>query len=123
MSGLDSVLRELVRDVVREELRAHAARRCDGAGTSTVESRATDATYVSTAKAAKLADVHPATIRDWVRRGLLQEHRAGRVLRVRCDELHALMDRFKKGTDEVVDLDARADEILSKSKRRSRRAA
>ncbi len=119
--SIDLALRALIRDVVREELRAHATRR-SGADAPPTSTATGDVAYVSTRRAAQIADVHPATIRDWVRRGLLQEHRAGRGLRVRCAELHALMDRFKKGTGEVVDLDARADEILSKSRRRATRS-
>lgn len=113
-SSLDEALRTLVRDVVREELRARAP----VASAPAQEPHHRDEVYLSTQRAAKIADVHPATIRDWVRRGLLQRHHAGRELRVHSDELHALMSRAKKAPDQVIDLDARADEILSKAKQR-----
>jgi len=47
------------------------------------------------AKAAEMADVHPDTIRGWVKAGELAGHRAGRELRIRRDELR----RFLEGGD------------------------
>jgi excisionase family DNA binding protein len=113
-SSLDEALRTLVRDVVREELRAQAS----ATSRDTQETSQQDAVYISTRQAAKIAGVHPATIRDWMHRGLLQEHHAGRELRVHSGELHALMRGAKKAPSQVIDLDARADEILSRAKRR-----
>lgn len=47
--------------------------------------------YLSVEKAAELAEVHGDTIRNWVKAGKLPEHRAGRELRVRRDELHRFL--------------------------------
>ena len=56
--------------------------------------------YLSTAKAAELAEVHPDTIVAWVKAGKLPEHRAGRELRVRRDELHRFMAVSRSRTDD-----------------------
>lgn len=76
-----------------------------------------EAAYLSTRVAATLAGVHPATVRDWMRRGLLHEHRAGRELRVRRDELCAFLARGASAPTRV-DVDLRAEQILEKHRRR-----
>lgn len=87
-SVIDEVLREripeLVRAVVREELAVR--------GGSLAEQRArVDVEYISTAAAARYASVQPETVRDWIAKGLLIRYRAGRHIRVRRDELDALL--------------------------------
>ena len=47
--------------------------------------------YLSTHDAAKLADVAVGTIRRWVRKGKLRDHRAGRLVRVSRSDLHRLL--------------------------------
>lgn len=103
-------LRDAVRDAVREELRAHGL----AAGPVAPAAPSGSSTYVSTRQAAQIAGVHAATIRDWVRRGLLHDHRAGRLLRVDRAELLAMMHRTAASPTAPVDLDARADEILAR---------
>jgi excisionase family DNA binding protein len=56
-----------------------------------------DVVYYSVEKAAAVAEVHPDTIRAWVKAGRLPEHRAGRELRIRRDELHRFLDRVGDG--------------------------
>jgi excisionase family DNA binding protein len=56
-----------------------------------------DVVYLSVEKAAATAEVHPDTIRAWVKAGRLPEHRAGRELRIRRDELHRFLDRVGDG--------------------------
>jgi excisionase family DNA binding protein len=47
--------------------------------------------YLSTASAAKLADVAEVTIRRWIRHGKLKAFRAGRLLRVSRADLERLL--------------------------------
>jgi excisionase family DNA binding protein len=77
------LVRETVREVVREEL-APLTRRNVGLS-------APDDGYLSVAKAARVADVAPGTIRAWIRAGRLTAQRAGRVLRVSRRELAQFM--------------------------------
>ena len=83
---LESVVRRLVREAVREELLAFG-------GVAEAHRNADDA-YLSVTKAARVADVAPGTIRAWIRAGRLTSKRAGRVLRVTRSEL----ERFMAGT-------------------------
>ena len=88
---VDDSFRQLVRDTVRQVLREELAplsRRNAGA------LQGPDDGYLSVAKAARLADVAPGTIRAWIRAGRLTAQRAGRVLRVSRSEL----TRFMAGT-------------------------
>jgi excisionase family DNA binding protein len=70
--------------------------------------------YLSTAQAAAIAGVQAATVRRWMKRGLLPRHRAGRLERVRRDELHAYLARVSTPTDGGIDVDAKADAILNR---------
>jgi excisionase family DNA binding protein len=72
-------LRALLVEVVREEVRAALA---DARATNSEEDG-----YLSVQKAAALADVHPDTIRAWIKAGRLRGYRAGRELRVLRSEL------------------------------------
>ena len=78
-NDLGAVLREVVRDVVREELAGLVALRSDADR------------YLPTADAASLAGVAKGTIRRWVRENRIPGHRAGRVLRVRTSDLQRLL--------------------------------
>jgi len=85
---LDDSLRQLIRETVREVLReelAAATRRNTG------PSIAADDGFLSVAKAARLADVAPGTIRAWIHAGRLTAQRAGRVLRISRRELAQFM--------------------------------
>jgi excisionase family DNA binding protein len=79
MSALEHGWRELIVDVVREEVR-----RVLGEATQSDE-------YLTTAEAAEVAKVAQGTIRRWIRDGRLTPHHAGRELRVRRLDLDALM--------------------------------
>lgn len=114
-SSFEESLRALVRDAVREELRAHGI----GPNPAATAPLASSPAYVSTQQAAQIAGVHAATIRDWIRRGLLHGHRAGRLLRIDREELVTMMSRTAALPSSSTDLDARAEEILGR--RRSRR--
>lgn len=80
MSDAVDALRALIAEVVREEI----AKALAAAKPSNDE-------YLSAAAAAKVAGVHPATIRSWVRDGRLPEHRAGNRVRVSRADLEELL--------------------------------
>jgi excisionase family DNA binding protein len=79
----ETVLRQLVREAVRQELAQFAADRGP--------MRNADDIYLSVASAARVAAVAPGTIRAWIRAGRLTSKRAGRVLRVSRIELERFM--------------------------------
>jgi excisionase family DNA binding protein len=85
MSDLETALRQIVADVVREELLAALAHAISQ------PEMGTGRRYVSPAQAASIAGVAPETIRAWVRQGRLHDYRAGRLLRVSIDDPHASM--------------------------------
>ena len=80
---LDETLRDVVRNevrtVFREELRA-------ALGDPDTRHSAPSA-FMSIKQAADHVAVHPDTVRNWIKTGKLPEHRAGRGLRVRRTEL------------------------------------
>jgi excisionase family DNA binding protein len=83
--------------LVKREVRA-AVNEALGPMLQGVNSRSpADVAYLSVERAAAIAEVHPDTIRAWVKAGRLPEHRAGRELRVRRDELHRFLDRGAPG--------------------------
>lgn len=97
-SQLDETLRAIVRDVVRDEIRAAFqertaidARRNIGqdAGTG----------YLSIARAASFADVAPGTLRRWIRSGRLPARRAGRVYRIERAALVAFLASAGRAAD------------------------
>jgi excisionase family DNA binding protein len=74
--------------------------------------------YLSTSEAARRVAVHPATIRAWITQGVLGSHRAGREIRVRVDELDAAMARMGADGPEEIDLDASAEAIIARGRKR-----
>lgn len=81
--ALAKLLEEVVRRVVREELAA----RNDGDQ------------YLSTESAARLVDVEPETIRDWIAEGLLTRYHAGRRVRVKRSELEQLLAKGRESEE------------------------
>jgi excisionase family DNA binding protein len=80
-------LRELIRDVVREELTALGA---------------SHSGYLSVTDAAALASVTPDTVRSWIAAGRLRRYSAGRCLRVLRSELETYLAR-PAGSDRDLD--------------------
>lgn len=103
-------LRPVVLEDLRRVLREEHERRVPSFGSGT----ATEAVFVSTSRAAEVAGVQPAAVRNWIARGELPSHRAGRLIRVRLDELKAFLacPSEKRVGGEIVDLDIRARSIL-----------
>ena len=97
-SQLDETLRAIVRDVVRDEIRAAFEER------SAVDARRNvgqDAGtgYLSIARAASFADVAPGTLRRWIRSGRLPARRAGRVYRIERAALVAFLASAGRAAD------------------------
>ena len=68
---------------------------------------------LSTRAAASYAGVSEPTIRAWAASGQLRTIRAGRVIKVRRSDLDAFLARSTPRDGDVIDLSARAREILS----------
>lgn len=80
---LDLRLRQLISEIVRDEVRAAL----DQAALPS------EAPYMSTREAAELARVTPDTVRRWIAEGQLHAVGAGREIRIKRAELEALMKR------------------------------
>lgn len=109
---LDLAFRELVRDVVREEIRAALEK------PGPPPSANANGDYLSVGEAARVAGVAEGTIRSWCRQGRLVPYRAGRVYRVKRGDL----EMFLRGSGvqaAFVDLDARASELLARARKRA----
>ena len=89
MTSLESGLRELIAELVRDEVR-----RALGDAPKHDE-------FLSTPAAAQVADVAQGTIRRWVREGRLEAHRAGRVVRVRRADLERVLRDGGKPTSDA----------------------
>jgi excisionase family DNA binding protein len=105
--AIRDAVRETVREVVREEVRS-AIREEIAAIRDQLTERGSSERYLSVEEAARHANVHPATIRGWIRSGALPGRRAGRHHRVRCSDLEAHLASLPKT---AIDLDARAAEL------------
>lgn len=109
---LDQALRVLIEDVVRRVLReelASANKRDDLVGDHE------GSAYVTIREASRLVAVSENTLRSWLRRGL-QEHRVGRVVRIRRADLDSFLRT--RGADAAPDPEDHAAEILSRRERR-----
>jgi excisionase family DNA binding protein len=96
-SPLEAALRDLLRDVVRVEIREALAEHGPSSHHSAVRNVAS--AYLSISKAAQFADVAPGTLRRWIRTGRLPARRAGRVYRIARDELEAFLARHGRGIE------------------------
>lgn len=89
---LDEAIRITVKQAVASELddlrQAIASLK---ASLQTTSAPAAPHDYVDAAEAAAIAGVKAQTVRRWIARGELRAHRAGRLLRVRVDELRAFL--------------------------------
>jgi excisionase family DNA binding protein len=91
--GLETGIRTILREVVRDEVRA-AMREQHEAGLA-VRSEATPAQdgYISVLAAAQILGVDHKTIRRWIVDGALPVLRRGRVLRIRRTDLEKIPAR------------------------------
>jgi excisionase family DNA binding protein len=92
--ALDETLRAIIRDVVREEIRAALSERAvDMVRRNGAPEAPHGDGYFSIARAAAFADVAPGTLRRWIRSGRLPVRRAGRVYRIARAELEDFLQR------------------------------
>lgn len=100
ISVLDETIRALVRDVVREEIRAALSERTtDPLRRNAASAARHEDGYLSIARAAVFADVAPGTLRRWIRSGRLPVRRAGRVYRIGRAELEDFLQRQGRSAD------------------------
>jgi len=95
-------LREMIREVVREEIAAIAATK--------------PGEYITTSEAADEWSLHPGSIRRWIRQGRLPACRTGRQIRIKRADLEALVNGQGRVDDAV---DALADRAAARIRRRS----
>jgi excisionase family DNA binding protein len=114
--SVEAYFSEMVRSVVREELAAVTA-----PARASLPSASTPSEYLTIARAAEVADVHPCTIREWIKVGSLKAYRCGsRGYRILRSELDArLTSQMADPTNEQIR--DRVDAILAK--RRFKRRA
>jgi len=110
--AIEAVLHALVEDAVRRVIQEAPMGGSPGPGGPPPATPPLEAEYLTTVQAGAIAKVRPATIRRWIEQGELRGHRAGRLLRVRGDDLHAFLARVTTPTDGAIDLDEKADAIL-----------
>jgi excisionase family DNA binding protein len=103
--SVDEAIRAAVRDAVATELR-----NAIGSVHSTAQS--TSEGYISIAKAAEIADTHPATIRAWIRSGRLAAGRTGRHYKVLRADVMKLISSAQK-SEAGVDAQKRIAEIIA----------
>jgi excisionase family DNA binding protein len=105
VSSVDEAIRAAVRDAVTTELR-------NAIGSVQSNAQSTSEGYISIAKAAEVADTHPATIRAWIRSGRLAAGRTGRHYKVlRSDVMKLISSTLKSET--TVDAQKRIAEIIA----------
>jgi excisionase family DNA binding protein len=79
VTSLDDSLRELITEVVRDEIKRALAELVPAPE------------RLSTADAAREARVHPRTLRRWIRDGKLRCEHAGREIRIKRSDLNAAL--------------------------------
>lgn len=90
---------DMVRAIVRDELAKREA----------------PPTYLSVKDAANVAAVTTATIRRWVREQRLPEFRAGREVRVRREDLDALLaSGRRRPANEIISIDDYARKVAAR---------
>jgi excisionase family DNA binding protein len=109
---LEDFLFQNIRRIVREEIRAALAQERNDAA-STINDNAPSSQYLTIAAAADIAEVHPCTIREWIKDGSMKAFKLGRTYRLRRSDLDARL------TADVADPTAeqirnRVDQIMAK---------
>ena len=96
----EAVLREIIRDEVRAAIRQELGKKPAAPGE-----------FVSAAEAAQIASVRPQTIRVWIKTAKLRGYNAGRVLRVRRQELE---DFLAAGPSPATTTDLSPEELADR---------
>jgi excisionase family DNA binding protein len=118
MSPLDDALRTAIRAELNTLFDEKIRPLLEARSTNTTPVRNDAPLYVSPAQAAKMVAVTAGTIQAWVRTKQLRGYKAGRLLRIKVEDLHEFMKSATVG--EVIDLDAAASRIMSGGTRRPR---
>src|SRR5690349_18867061 len=108
--SIELALRNIVRDVIREELSRFM--REEFVAASAPKPSNDSGEFLSLHEAANVVHVHPATLRGWVNSGRLRGYRAGRHHRVKRAELETFMTTLPRST-ECVDIDSRASRLAA----------
>ena len=101
--SVDTALRAMIADIVREEIQAALAE---------VREATATAVYLTVRQACDIASVSSATLRRWIRKGKLTGYGAGRGLRVRRDDLESYLEQ-QRGTRSVELSDAEIDRLAA----------
>lgn len=104
---LRRVIADVVREVVREELKSAFSERAATAPPA-------EPGYITVRKAAELACVHPATVRGWIHEGKLPSYRAGRLPRLKVSDFDAFL-RTASQPREEIDIEEQARRILAEA--------
>lgn len=102
--ALRQLIADEVRRVVREELAAQRGVTSPARG------------YLSIPAAADHTGIHPGTLRRWINSGALPARKAGRVWRLRIEDLESFLARNQAEGEGVIDLAKRAEELLAKAR-------
>lgn len=108
-SPVAAALEALIRQVVREELAAHAA--------PAQPQRQAEVEFLTVSGAAAVAKVHPSTVRGWLRDGRLRRYAAGKRARVKAAEMQALLEG--QPSAEPINLAERAAEIRARLEKKA----
>ncbi len=114
-SSLEEVVRLIVREemraVLREELSGLVAPPPSAPPSTPLKAVVSGDEYLPTKEAARVAGVRPETIRIWVTSKRLPAHWAGTRLRIRRDQLESFLSSGG-GEQHAVDMEVRARDIL-----------
>jgi excisionase family DNA binding protein len=110
--SFERLIEDTIRRVIREELAVALRSSCDLPPAASVP----QSTYLTISDAAQIAALHDNTIRKWIKDGSLRTQKAGRVHRIKREDLEARLagGAPRPHTSGKVDIDARAAAILSK---------
>lgn len=108
---LTTALKEIVREVVRDEFRAALK---EIVPRPSLPERPTSTPLLTTSQAARYSAVHPETVRMWISKGVLPARRTGRNFRIAQDDLDAFLRRCSDGTPDLFDARAAAEALFRK---------
>jgi len=107
--SIDDAIRAVVRDAVTDQLR-HSIKPAE----RSAPNASVSPEYLSADEAGRVAGVRAATIREWIGQTKLPGHRAGRLLRVRRDELQRFLAGESRSAVGAGDVEARRRKALAR---------
>jgi excisionase family DNA binding protein len=109
---IEDFLFQKLRRIVREEVRAALTEAASRNGAQ--QCAPSPADYLSIAEAAEIARLHHGTIREWIKGGSLKAYRAGRVYRIRREDLDARLTANRAEKSTAAKVEERVEAILAK---------